>query len=129
MSLVKPDLSEITIPPIFCGCLREKNTHLEHLGCLPFTRENRKVQLENQMVDAIPFGKLQKIWAVIGGDAIFLLFEVSLADVDIFYSDFLSRNTAFNCFMFTPEISNRMVFVNGKHPLTILQTDTIHRGR
>ena len=31
MSLVKPDLSEITIPPIFCGCLRQKNTHLEHL--------------------------------------------------------------------------------------------------
>ena len=31
MSLVKPDLSEITIPPIFCGCLREKNTHLERL--------------------------------------------------------------------------------------------------
>ena len=31
MSLVKPDLSEITIPPIFCGCLREKNTRLERL--------------------------------------------------------------------------------------------------
>ena len=31
MALVKPDLREITIPPIFCGCLREKNTHLEHL--------------------------------------------------------------------------------------------------
>ena len=31
MSLVKPDLSEITIPPIFCGSLREKNTHLERL--------------------------------------------------------------------------------------------------
>ena len=31
MSLVKPDLLEITIPPIFCGCLREKNTHLEGL--------------------------------------------------------------------------------------------------
>ena len=31
MSFVKPDLSEITIPPIFCGCLPEKNTHLEHL--------------------------------------------------------------------------------------------------
>ena len=31
MSLVKPDLSEITIPPIFCRCLREKNTHLERL--------------------------------------------------------------------------------------------------
>ena len=34
-------------------------------GYLPFTRENRKFQLENQMVHAIPFGKLQKIWAVI----------------------------------------------------------------
>ena len=37
----------------------------EELGYLPFTRENRKFQLENQMVRAIPFGKLQKIWAVI----------------------------------------------------------------
>ena len=62
------------------------------------------------MVRAIPFGKLQKIWAVIRDDAIFLPFEVSQADVDIFYSDFLSRNLAFNCFMFMPEISNRMVF-------------------
>ena len=68
------------------------------------------------MVRAILFGKLQKIWAVIRDDAIFLLFEVSQADVDIFYSDSLSRNLAFNCFMFMPEISNRMVFVNGKHP-------------
>ena len=66
------------------------------LGYLPFTRENRKFRLENQMVRAIPFGKLQKIWAVIRGDAIFLLFEVSLADVDIFYSDSLSHNLAFN---------------------------------
>ena len=85
-------------------------------GYLPFTRENRKFQLENQMVRVIPFGKLQKIWAVIWGDAIILLFEVFLADVDIFYSDSLSRNLEFNCFMFTPEISNRMVIVNGKHP-------------
>ena len=68
------------------------------------------------MVRAIPFGKLQKVWAVIWGDAIFLLLEVSLADVDIFYGDSLSRNLAFCCFMFTPEISNRMVFVNGKQP-------------
>ena len=36
--------------------------------------------------------------------------------MDIFYTDSLSRNLAFNCFMFMPEISNRMVFVNGKHP-------------
>ena len=69
------------------------------------------------MVCAIPFGKLQKIWAVIRGDAIFLLFEVSIADVGIFYSNSLSRNLAFNRFMFVPEISNRMVFVNGKHLL------------
>ena len=34
-------------------------------GYLPFTRENRKFQLENKMVRAILFGKLQKIWAVI----------------------------------------------------------------
>ena len=53
---------------------------------VPFTRENWKLQLEDQMVRAIPFGKLQKIWAVIRGDAIFLLVEVSLADVDIFYN-------------------------------------------
>ena len=31
MSLVKPDLSELTIAPIFCGCLREKSTDLERL--------------------------------------------------------------------------------------------------
>ena len=43
------------------------------------------------------------------------LFELSLADVDIFYGESLSRNLAFNCFLFMPEISNRMVYVNGKH--------------
>ena len=60
------------------------------------------------MVRAIPFGKLQKIWAVIWDNAIFLIFEVSLVDVDIFHSGSLSRKLAFNCFMFIPEIS--------KHP-------------
>ena len=40
----------------------------------------------------------------------------SLASVDVLYSDSISRNIAFNCFMFMPEISNWMVFVNGKHP-------------
>ena len=85
-------------------------------GYLSFTQENRKFQLENQMVRAIPFGKLQKIWAVIWGDAIFLLFQVSLADADRFYNNSHSRNLAFNCLLFMHEISNRMVFVNGKHP-------------
>jgi len=68
------------------------------------------------MVHAIPFGKLQKIWVVIWSDAIFLLLEVSLADVNKLYNDSLSRNVAFNCLMFMLEISNRMVFVNGKYP-------------
>ena len=36
--------------------------------------------------------------------------------MDIFYSDSLSRNLAFDCFIFMPEISNWTVFVNGKHP-------------
>ena len=34
------------------------------LGYLPFTWENRKIWLENQMVCAISFGKPQKSWAV-----------------------------------------------------------------
>ena len=88
--------------------------HLQ--GYLPFTWVNRKFQLEDQMVCAIPFGKLQKIWALICGDAIFLLFYVSLADVDRLFCNSLSRNIAFKCLIFMPEISNRMVFVNGEHP-------------
>ena len=52
----------------------------------------------------------------------FLFFQVSLADVDIFYSDSNFRNLAFNCFMFVPEIFNRMVFVNGKHPRSSLES-------
>ena len=47
--------------------------YFEVLGYLPFRRENRKFQLDDQMVRAIPFGKLLKIWALIC-DAIFLLF-------------------------------------------------------
>ena len=41
---------------------------------LPFTRVNRKFQLEDQMVCAVPFGELLKMWALTCGDAIFLLF-------------------------------------------------------
>ena len=36
--------------------------------------------------------------------------------MDIIYCDTHYRNFAFNRFMFMPEISNRMVLVNGKHP-------------
>ena len=44
------------------------------LGYLSLKRKNRKFRLENQMIRAIPFGKLQKTWAVSWGGAIFLLF-------------------------------------------------------
>jgi len=77
------------------------------------------------MVRAIPFGNLLKTWAVIWVDAIFLLFEVSLADMDILYTDSFSRNVAFKCLMFLPEISNRMVSVNGKHPVSPFFIKTI----
>ena len=35
------------------------------------------------MVRIVPFGKLQEIWDVISGDAIFLLFLICYADLDI----------------------------------------------
>ena len=54
--------------------IMQSDNYFRDMGFLPFTRENRKFQLEDQMVRAIPFGKLQKIWAFICGDAIFLLF-------------------------------------------------------
>ena len=50
------------------------------------TLENRKFRLENQMVRSFPFGNLQKIWAVICRDAIFLLLSVCSADFDILRS-------------------------------------------
>ena len=75
---------------------------------------NRKFLLENQMVSAIPFGKLQKIWAVFWGDAIFLLFLVCSADLDCSWS--FSHHVKFSCLMFMHKISTRVVCLNGKHP-------------
>ena len=43
-------------------------------GVLTIYMGKPEIQLENQMVRAIPFGKLKKVWARILGDAIFLLF-------------------------------------------------------
>ena len=43
-------------------------------GVVTIYKGKPELQLEDQMVRAIPFGKLQKIWALICGDAIFLLF-------------------------------------------------------
>ena len=50
------------------------------------------------------------------GIGIFLLFSVSLADVDIVCGGSLSHNVKFNCLMFMHVISTRMVYVSGKHP-------------
>ena len=43
-----------------------------HLGYLLLTTENRKFRVENQIVRAIPFWKIQKVSAVIYGNGIFL---------------------------------------------------------
>ena len=47
------------------GNYLKQNTHNVILENLPFTWENRKLQLKNQMVHAYPFQKPQKIWAVV----------------------------------------------------------------
>ena len=51
---------------------------------LPFTWEDRKFRLENQMVHAIPYVKRQILWAAILGDAIFPLCHVCSVDLDKF---------------------------------------------
>ena len=50
------------------------------------------------MVRAIPFGKLQKLWAVFCDDVIFLLFLVWLADLDIVFSESSSHHVKFYSF-------------------------------
>ena len=59
--------------------------------------ENRKFWLENQMVRGIPFGKLQKIWAVTWCDVIFFSFDLdiicdgSFSHLVKFYSFFMKE--------------------------------------
>ena len=85
------------------------------MGYLPLTTENRKFQLENQMVLAIPFWKIQKVAAAIYGNAIFLHLEVCSADLDILCSAFYSHKKCLvKKIMFIHKISSRVV--NGKHP-------------
>ena len=69
----------------FCNSLNECHLILwkGNLGYLAFTLENRKFWLEKQKFCAIPFGKVQETWAVIWGDAVFLLFLVCSADLDL----------------------------------------------
>ena len=55
-----------------------------NLGCLPFTWQTRKFQLENQMVRIISFGVLLKLWASGQSDAFLLLLLGFTADVQTF---------------------------------------------
>jgi len=72
---------------------------LEKQKVLPFTRRNRKFRLENQMVRVIPFGKLKKLWAAGLGDAYFLFFLVSSADLATLWN-FFFREVKLNHLMF-----------------------------
>ena len=72
--------------------------------------------MQNQMLRAIPFGKHQKMWAVISGDEIFLLFLVSSANLDVFFSRSFSHLVKFYRLIFMHKISSLVVCVNGRHP-------------
>ena len=54
------------------------------------------------MVRIIPFGELQETWPVIGGGAIFLLFIVCSADLDIHCDRSFSHHVKFYSFMIPP---------------------------
>lgn len=60
-------------------------------GYLLFTWENRELGL----VRAISLGKLQKTWVVFCGNAIFLIFSVFSADLDIPFSGSFSHLVKF----------------------------------
>ena len=62
------------------------------------------------------YGSCHSVWEASENMGCDLDDAIFLVDVDTLHSDSHSRNFAFNCLMFMPEISNRMVFVNGKHP-------------
>ena len=58
---------------------------------LTISMENRELRL----VRAISLGKLQKTWAVICGNAVFLMFSVFSADLDILFSGSFSHLVKF----------------------------------
>ena len=66
-------------------------------------------------------GKPQKIWAMIWGDASFLLLLVGSADLNMFCSSSFSCHIAFYSFVFMHKISTLVVcFTNGEHPRSTL---------
>ena len=62
------------------------------------------------------YGKRQKLWAVICGDAIFQLFLVRSAVLDTRCSRSFFHFVKFYTFIFMHEISTRVVCVNVEHP-------------
>jgi len=68
------------------------------------------------MVHVIPFEKLQKLWAASWGDAYFLFFLVSSADLATLCNFSFFCEFKLNYLMFTDGLSNQIVCVNGNHP-------------
>ena len=62
------------------------------------------------------YGKRQKLWAVICGDAIFQLFLVCSAVLDIRCSGSFFHLVKFYTFIFMHKTSTRVVCVNGEQP-------------
>ena len=75
---------------------------------LLFPLENRELRL----VRAIWLGKLQKTWAVICGNAIFLMFSVFSANLDILFSASFSHLVKFYIYA---QVFRASVLCNGKH--------------
>ena len=75
------------------------------------------------------FGKLLKIWAVIRGNAIFLLFLVCSAELVVLCNASFSHQVKFYSFVFMDNISTRVVCVNGKLPwsLPFFPLGSLHR--
>ena len=65
------------------------------------------------------FGKLLKIWVVIRGDAILLLFLDCSAKLVVLCNASFSHQVKFYSFEFMHNISTRVVCVNGKHPWSL----------
>lgn len=86
-------------------------------GVLTISTENRKFRLENsQMVRVIPFGTFCKLWAIGWGETLFAFFSVFSMNLGKFWTFSFFCKAKFSNKMFTHEISDRVVRVNGKYP-------------
>ena len=102
------------------------------ITAVTFLWGNHEFYLRNQMVLAIPFEKLQKIWTVNWNDTFFLVCSVSSADLAKVCGKSFFHKVKFNrlmfikrdsLFMFTHKISNRMVCIDVKQPKVSLWTE------